>query len=199
MVTAAGTEVVTLAQAPDESTTATISGSITAGDIASIVVQNASLAGGQKTIQYAVVGGDTTTTVATALKNAINADTALQAIGLQALSSSNVITLNPYTYYTGSSSGTETVSVANANRGSAAITIGGSVTTGNTVTITPHNLTLAGGLKNVTYTVVSGDSLTSISKALADLVNADTALKAVGIKVSNAATLAWSRVSPEMP
>ncbi len=80
MVTAAGTEVVTLAQAPDESTTATISGSITPGDIASIVVQNASLTGGQKTIQYSIVGGDTTTTVATALKNAINADTACKQL-----------------------------------------------------------------------------------------------------------------------
>ncbi len=66
------------------------------------------------------------------------------------------------------------------------------MTTGNTVTVTAHSLSLAGGLKNITYTVLAGDTLTSISKALADLVNADTALKAVGIKVSNAATLAWS-------
>jgi len=156
-------------------------------------VQNPNLTGGQKTISYTMAGGDTTTTIATALKNAVNADTALQAIGLQATSAANVVTLLPFTYYTGSSSGTETVSVSNASRGSAAIAIGGTVTTGNTVTITPHNPALSGGLKNITYTVVAGDTLTSIAKSLAALINADATLKGIGISVNNAATLAWSQ------
>ncbi|CAN5476786.1 hypothetical protein BH10CYA1_BH10CYA1_61920 [soil metagenome] len=192
-VTRAGSESIALASAADESTTATITGTITTGDVLSVVVQNSSLSGGQKTIQYTVVGGNTTTTIATAIKNAINADTALQAVGVQAISSANVLTLNPYTYYTGSSSGTETVAISNANRGSAAVTVGGTVTTGNTVTLTPHNPALSGGLRNITYTVIAGDTLTSIAKALADLVNADSILKAIGIKVSNAAALAWSQ------
>ncbi|MBS1955293.1 MAG: LysM peptidoglycan-binding domain-containing protein [Cyanobacteria bacterium SZAS-4] len=192
-VTEAGSESIALASASDESTTATITGTVTTGDVLSIVVQNANLVSGQKTIQYTVVGGDTTTTIATALKNAINADTSLQGVGVQATSAANIVTLNPYTYFTGSSSGTETVSISNANRGSAAITIGGAVTTSNTVTITARSPLLAGGLKNIVYTVVSGDTLTSISKALADLINADSTLKALGIKVSNAATLAWSQ------
>ncbi|RTL42340.1 MAG: LysM peptidoglycan-binding domain-containing protein [Candidatus Melainabacteria bacterium] len=192
-VSSVGTESITLAQAADESTTATVTGTVTAGDVASIVVQNPSLTGGQKTISYTVAGGDTTTTIATALKNAVNADASLQAIGLQATSAANVVTLLPFTYYTGSSSGTETVSVSNASRGSAAIAIGGTVTTGNTVTITPHNPALSGGLKNITYTVVAGDTLTSIAKSLAALINADATLKGIGVSVNNAATLAWSQ------
>jgi len=66
-------------------------------------------------------------------------------------------------------------------------------TTGNTVTVTAHNPALASGLKNITYTVIAGDTLTSISKALAGLINADSSLKGIGIKVNNASTLAWSQ------
>ncbi len=188
-----GSEVVTLSTSVDGSTAATITGTVTTGDTASLTVKNANLASGQKTIQYVVVGGDTTTSIATGLKNAINSDTSLQAIGVQATSSANVLSILPFTYTTGSSSGTETVTVNNANRGNAAITIGGSVTTGNTVTITPHNPALAGGLKNIVYTVVSGDTLASISKSLAALINADTSLQAIGLKVANSASQPWSQ------
>ncbi len=192
-IASTGSEAVNVALASDESTAVTVSGSVTTGDIVAVNVLNANLSGGQKTIQYTTVGGDTTTTIATALKNAINADTALQAVGVQATSAANVLTINPYTYFTGSSSGTETVSVSNANRGSAAITIGGTVTTGNTVTISSHNPTLAGGVKNSVYTVVSGDTLATIAKGLAAAINADTSLQAIGTKVANSASLAWSQ------
>ncbi|RTL42364.1 MAG: hypothetical protein EKK48_10240 [Candidatus Melainabacteria bacterium] len=132
----------------------------------------------QKTISYTVAGGDTTTTIATALKNAINADSSLQAVGVQATSTANVVTLLPFTYYNGSSSGTETVSISNASRGSAAITIGSTVTTGDIVAITVYNGSLPMGQEVVSYSVLGGDTPTSIATALKNAINADVNLQA---------------------
>lgn len=96
---------------------ATIAGSVTASDVLTITVQDAALSGGQKSVNYTVVGGDTVTTIATALKNAINGDSALAAIGVKAVSSGAVITLLTTsvnnTNFTSSTSGgaTETITI----------------------------------------------------------------------------------------
>jgi RHS repeat-associated protein len=60
-------------------------------------------------------------------------------------------------------------------------TIGGTVTVGNVLTLTAHDALLTGGLEAVTYTVKTGDTLTTIAAGLAAAVNADTKLAAVGI------------------
>jgi hypothetical protein len=129
-VTSAGSENISLALAPDENTAATISGTVTTGDVAHVTVMNSRLAGGEEIVSHTVTSGETTSTIASALATALNADTNLQAIGIGAASSGAVLTLAAYTYFTTSvGAGTETLSVSNANRGNAAITVGGVATT----------------------------------------------------------------------
>lgn len=60
-------------------------------------------------------------------------------------------------------------------------TIGGTVTIGNVLTITVHDAGLSGGQKSDSYTVASGDTLAKIAAGLANAINVDTALSALGI------------------
>ena len=60
-------------------------------------------------------------------------------------------------------------------------TIGGTVTVGNILTLTAHDALLSGGQESVSYTVKTGDTLSSIAAGLAAAVNADSKLAAVGI------------------
>jgi YD repeat-containing protein len=77
--------------------------------------------------------------------------------------------------------------VVNTN---AQATIGGTVKVGDILTITAHDTLLGGGEEAVSYTVKTGDTLTSIAAGLAAAVNADTNLAAVNIVAySNAAVI----------
>lgn len=75
---------------------------------------------------------------------------------------------------------------------SATATLGGSATSGDTVTITATNPIFAnpalGGAANgavaIGYTAVGGDTLATIAEALAQLFNADAGLKAAGFSAS---------------
>ena len=169
-------------------------GSATSGDVVSVTVENANLAGGQETAQYTVAGGNTFTNIATSLASAINADSNLAAIGVGASSSSAVLTVATDTSYTVSTSGgaTETISVGTSYRGNVQITLGGKPTTSDTLTITVQNPSLSGGSKAETYTVLSTDSMASIGAGLAALINGDSAMKTLGVSVNNAAQLAFS-------
>src|SRR6202022_1341881 len=70
--------------------------------------------------------------------------------------------------------------------------ISGTPTTGDVLTITAHNSLLPSGVKAVSYTVLSTDTIQTISAGLAAAINADSNLQAVGVAVNNAGTLAWS-------
>lgn len=68
--------------------------------------------------------------------------------------------------------------------------IGGSVTVGNTLTITANDVGLSGGTKSKSYTVISGDTLAKIANGLANAINADSALSALGLfATANGATV----------
>jgi hypothetical protein len=56
-------------------------------------------------------------------------------------------------------------------------TVGGTVTAGNTVSLTLSHPLLSGGAVSVTYTVQSGDSPASIAEGLASLLNGSAALQ----------------------
>lgn len=96
----------------------TVGGTITVGNVLTIVVHDTGLAGGQKSISYTVVTGDTLAKIATGLKNAINADSALAGLGIVAYVNGAVISLSTSpgntTTFTGSTSGgaTETLTFA---------------------------------------------------------------------------------------
>jgi hypothetical protein len=71
----------------------TIGGSVTASDVITLTFANANLAGGTEAVAYTAHGGDTTTTIATALAAAINADANLKALGFAATSNAAVVTV----------------------------------------------------------------------------------------------------------
>lgn len=87
--------------------------------------------------------------------------------------------------FTGISPGASTTTVIDKSNRTASVTIGGTVTVGNTLTLTVNDAALSGGVKSKTYTVVGGDTLTSIAAGITSLVNADTSLAAIGVTATS--------------
>ncbi len=191
-VTGNTTENMAVGQASDENSTLTFSGSATTGDILSLTVSNPSLTGGQETLSHTVTSGETLSNLASDFVTLINADANLQATGITSRSSSAVVTVGQFPFYTTSTSGgaTETITLGNSDRGNLTATIGGTPTTGDTVSIISHSGLLSGGSKTDTYTVVANDTLQSISQGLAAVMNGDSSLQTAGLSVANAAQLA---------
>ncbi len=63
--------------------------------------------------------------------------------------------------------------------------IAGTVTPGDTVDFTVHNASLSGGSVTVSHTVASGDTLTSIATNIANLINSNTSLNALGVSATS--------------
>ena len=194
-ITSPGTETVAMGVASDDNTTATVAGTVTTGDVVSLIVDDSNLVDGPETVSYTVMSGDSTTSIATGLKSAINADTNLQAVGVGARSSGAVVTVGPFTYYTISVSGssTETLTLGTTVRGNVPITVSGSPTTGDVVSVIAHNQSLSGGAETASYTVLSTDTLLSIAQGLSAAINADTNLQALGVTAPSQSSLAWSQ------
>ncbi len=171
---------------------AVIGGTKTTGNILTITVLDPALSGGLTAINYTVLAGDTLTTMTTGLKNAINANAGLTAAGITATSAGTAITIkstsaNATTYSQSTSVGaTATIALSINQNGPQTIAIGGSKTTGDTITITVYDAGLAGGLKAITYTVLAGDTLTTIATGLAAALTADTNLQGAGISATSA-------------
>ena len=174
-----------------------VGGTVTVGNVLYITVSNANLTAGPETVAYTTITGDTTTSIATALKSAINADTKLTALGLTATSSTSTINIAVTgTTYTSSATGSgATITLGLNNNGNTTATIGGAPASGNTVTVTAHNPALTGGQEAATYTLISGDTIVTTAAGLASKINADTHLQALGISATNntPATLAFSQ------
>ncbi|MDP3510578.1 MAG: RHS repeat-associated core domain-containing protein [Candidatus Melainabacteria bacterium] len=184
---------------------AVIGGTKTTGNILTITVLDPALSGGLTAISYTVLAGDTLTTMTTGLKNAINANAGLTAAGITATSVGTAITIkstsaNATTYSQSTSAGaTATIALSINQNGPQTIAIGGSKTTGDTITITVYDAGLAGGLKAVTYTVLAGDNLTSIASGLAAALTADANLQGAGISATSAGqvvTLQSNSINP---
>ncbi|MBS1993997.1 MAG: hypothetical protein JSS83_25975 [Cyanobacteria bacterium SZAS LIN-3] len=113
-----GVSATTVIDKANRTAVVTLGGTVTAGNTLTLTVNDAALSGGTKSKTYTVVGGDTLTTIATALKNAINADTDLSGIGVTATSTGVKILISStsvnQTSYSSSTSGgaTETISIA---------------------------------------------------------------------------------------
>jgi YD repeat-containing protein len=72
-------------------------------------------------------------------------------------------------------------------------TVGGTVTVGNVATINVNDAGLPGGTKAKSYTVIAGDTLAKIATGLANAVNGDSQLAALGIVAyTNAAVVSLS-------
>jgi RHS repeat-associated protein len=194
-ITGLASETATVNYANDQNYNLTIGGTITAGDIISLTVDNPSLAGGQTTVSYTTISTDTPTSVATGLTHAVNVSTALNTLGVGATSSAAILSLHSDPYYTTSTNGgaTETLSVGTNRRGNAPITVGGTATTGDVLTITTNYASLSGGTHAVSYTVLSTDTPLSIANGLTAALAADTTLQSVGVTAAaNSAFLSTS-------
>jgi RHS repeat-associated protein len=181
------TETISLGNTANFVENAVVGGTKTTGDIVTITVIDPALSGGQTPVSYTVASADTLATIATGLKNAINANTNLAALGVTATVAGATITIrsnsvNATTYLqTTNASATETVTLSINQNGPQTIAISGTKTTGDSITVTVYDAALASGLRAVTYTVAAGDSLATIASNLAAALTADTSLQSVGI------------------
>jgi RHS repeat-associated protein len=175
--------------------TARIGGTKTTGDTITVTVYDPGLSGGQEAVTYTVQSGDTLASIASGLAAAITADTNLQTLGVNAVSTSTLLTIQSasksVTTYASSLSGgaTEAVTLGAILNGTENAVIGGTKTTGDTLTITVHDSGLSGGQESVNYTVGSSDTLTTIASALAAAINADTNLQGIGVAATSASTV----------
>lgn len=134
------------AWAESPSQTLTVGGTATNTDRIYVKVTNANLPGGSKTIFVAITTAETTTQMATAIKDAINADEDLAAEGITATSSTNVVTA-------------ASESEANAAfskwlyQVAKTVTVGGTVTALEEVLLTITNAELPEGEKEISYKV----------------------------------------------
>ena len=87
------TELAAIAKSVSNYATATITGSVAIGDVLKITVTDSALTTNPTTVSYTTISGDTTTSIATKLATAINANSVLSAAGITATSSTNVLTL----------------------------------------------------------------------------------------------------------
>ncbi|MBK9617558.1 MAG: LysM peptidoglycan-binding domain-containing protein [Candidatus Obscuribacter sp.] len=170
---------------------AVFGGTKTTGDVLTLTFKDAALSGGQKSINYTVLSGDNLTSIATAIKTAINADTDLQTLAVTATSIGTALTIkstsaNSTTYAQSVSTGaTETIALSINQNGPMRIGIGGSKTTGDTVSIVAFDSGLTGGTETASYSVQSGDDLSAITAGLAASINANTDLQSIGVSGSS--------------
>jgi RHS repeat-associated protein len=197
-VTGVPTESLTSSANFNGNSTVTVGGTPTTGDVASLTVENVNLSGGEETVSYTVAGGNTTTDIATGLKNAINASSTLAAIGVTATSSAAIVTIvTAGTTYTTSTSGgaTETLSLGTNANGNTTVAVGGKATNGDSVTVVTHNPLLPGGQESVSYTVGASDTLVEVAAGLAANMNGNSDLQGIDVtaKNSDTADLAFSQ------
>jgi RHS repeat-associated protein len=191
------TETITFNAPNNGNVSAVLGGTVNAGDVLSIIVYNASLSSGQEQVSYTVQSGDTFNSIATAFASAVNADTNITALGMNATSSSATFSIaQPTTTYSASNSSgaTESIYLGNNNTGNVVAEVDGTTTPGDAVTLTTNNPILSGGQESVTYTVLSGDTNITVAAGVAALINADTNLSGIGITATtNApAVMCWS-------
>jgi hypothetical protein len=179
-VSGAATETVTFAKVSNNKIT--ITGTATTGDSIYARFADAELVGNPVTVSYATTTGQTTTQMATGLAAAINADVALTNGGITASSSSNVVDIiitEPAAFPT----------ITAWSNGAAELdTIGGTLTTGDTLNVVFTSVDLLGSPYTLQYTVAAGDTTTTLlAHSLAAAITADTTLAAAGIAATNVA------------
>jgi YD repeat-containing protein len=197
-VAGVGTETITFGPNNAGNTTATFGGTPKTGDVLSITVQDAFLLNGPATVSYTVLAGDTTTSIASAFLYYFGVDTTLTNLGISVTSSANVLTISQSNYhqvyssvYSSSIVGapSETLSLATDTSTGTSVTVGGTVTVGDIVTVTVENASLSGGETSISYTVASGNTLSTIASSLATAINASTALQAVNVSATSASAV----------
>ncbi len=172
---------------------ARIGGTITAGDVLTLTVKDAGLAGGQESVAHTVLATDTTKTIATAFAAAINANANLQAIGVTAKPHSNFVSiqslsLKATTYEKSLSPGaTETIGLSACINGTQTAVFGGTITAGDQLTITVFDSGINTGSEALTHTVLATDTPNTIATAFRNAINSNTKLQNEGITATSSA------------
>jgi RHS repeat-associated protein len=172
-----------------------IGGTKTTGNIVTVNVIDPALTGGKVAITYTVLSGDTLASIATGLKNAINANSSLTSLGVSATVAGQVVTIrsasgNATTYTQSTSTGaTETLTLSVNKNGNQTAAITGTKTTSDVLTLTVYDAGLSGGKTAITYTVAAGDTLSTIASGLAANVTANTTLQAIGVSATSSSGL----------
>ncbi len=169
--------------------TITIGGTATATDTLNVRFSGGALAA-PVSVQATVTGAESTTDMATAVKNAINANATLAAAGITATSAAAVVTLvatpdaGGFTVLAWSNGPAETGTVSNMTATETA-TIGGTPAATDTVALTFTNAGVAGLPVTVTYTVGGTDTVATIAAGLVALINGNATLTAGFITAAN--------------
>lgn len=157
---------------------ALVGGAPSSGDIVSVTVYSSALTGttppGQETASYTVASTDTPSAIASNLATNINAS--MSNIGVSATAQGALISIvGPPSTFSGSSSGTETVTLTADLPTVYTLSIGGTVSAGDVVSITGFSPILTGttpvGQETASYTVLSGDTTSDIASGLATSVS----------------------------
>jgi RHS repeat-associated protein len=161
----------------------TLTGSPSTNDYINIPIYNASLAGGKYNFQYQVLNTDTTLSIlAGSVKSAINANATLSAAGISATNSGATVTL----------SGTGSVTAASNTNGVTTETLTGTISVGDQVSITIYNPVFGASPNIDSYTVQSGDTLTTVATALKNWINSNLTGNGITATSSGAAVVITS-------
>ncbi|MBX9951070.1 MAG: hypothetical protein K2Y39_18005 [Candidatus Obscuribacterales bacterium] len=161
--------------------------SVTVGDVVTLTVRDPSLSGGLQNVSYTVVSGNDLAAIATGLKNAVNANSALSTLGVTATSASATVTIkstsaNP-TVYRDATAATakEYIDLNVCPNRIETIGVTGTKTTSDVLTVVFIDSGLSGGTRTINYSVQAGDNLTSFATGISNAINADTGLQGIGV------------------
>ncbi len=159
------------------------------GSVFTVTVYDAGLANGQKSVTHTYITGNTLRQTANKIVQAINADTDLQATGVTATLGTGA----NYTIQSTSPNGTvyrQTTTGGGSNRLAIqqTLTIGGTVTVDDKLTLTIYDVGLEGGKELVVYKPNTGDTLADIVIRLRNKINNSTTLGALGISAKVSST-----------
>lgn len=152
---------------------ATVSGSGTLSDQIQLTVSDPALSGGSELVTYTLGGGESSTTMAQNLAALITSDTNLQAAGINATPNGSVVNLKSktgnLTTYSVAVTGAQTENIVlGVNTLIENITIGGSLTNTDVVSISVYDPALSTNPTTVSHTVNTGtDTINSIAADLA--------------------------------
>jgi len=193
----------------DGSVNASIGGTKTTNDVLTLRIKDPGLPSGQVDVSYTVLSGDTLSSIATAMKNAVNANSNLQSLGITATNIATIINIRSkspnftrFEQLTSNGSGgaaTETITLSTNVNPSQSIAISGTKTTNDELTILIFDSSLPSGRVVIPYTVLSGDSLSSIATNITSAINANSNLNTANIKAtSSGATIAIRSLSSNL-
>ncbi len=170
-----------------------------------LTIYDTGLPAGKQAVTYTTLAADTLTTIAAGVAACSECKYKFAKQWYHCTSSAAVVTLQSkspnLTSYRQSfnSTATESMLISPAKFGCEVVALGGTKTTGNTVTVVIYDIGLATGSKAISYTVVAADTLTTIATNLAAAINADATLTALGVTATaSSAVVSLKSLSPNL-